>query len=102
VPRPPRRDHDPENVSFSRKPAVEKGEPGRHEHEEAGGVKHEAGITCIEHMIGMLVPDVYEVLKYYSKYHFSLVAHDCLQSCHHNIRATGGASLAGQTIGKLI
>ena len=95
-------DHDSENVSFARKPAVEKGEPGRHEHDEAGGEKHEAGSTCIEHMIGVLVADVYEAWEYYSKHHFSLVDHDCFPGCHHITRATGGASSAGRTIGKLI
>ena len=68
-------DHDPENISFARKPAVEKGEPGRHQHDEAGGEKHEAGSSCVEHMIWSLVADVYNGSEFYSKHHFSLVDH---------------------------
>ncbi|MEP7079018.1 MAG: hypothetical protein ABI795_08295, partial [Chthoniobacterales bacterium] len=34
---------------------------GRHQHDEAGGEKHEAGSSCVEHKIGVLDSDVYKV-----------------------------------------
>lgn len=41
--------HNPENIAFSREASVKEGEPRRHEHDETGGEKHEAGNSCIKH-----------------------------------------------------
>ena len=52
-------DHDPEDVSLPRETAVEERKAGRHEHDEAGGQKHETSSASVEHKRGVLGCDGY-------------------------------------------
>ena len=42
-------DHDRQRVLAADEPAVEEGEPRRHEHHQARGEEHEAGVRAVDH-----------------------------------------------------
>src|SRR5205085_411407 len=47
-------DHNSEYVPSAGETAVEESEPGGHQHDQAGGEKHETGSSCVEHKSGVL------------------------------------------------